>query len=198
MFFMQNNSRQSLSRLAFLFSLLSVLCINGYVQASHGTGKHPELAAALPQSISTALQQNPELQLFATALKASDLWESVMAAENITLFVPSDKVLRQEGSAFLLEVVLLKHENSERLSNLMAQHVFPWQEKPIDVDSLTSTTSFSNLFGGCVSVDPVSDGALRIGPEAVVTSQQSFSNGKIFYIDRLLWQHYQGINTCYQ
>lgn len=192
----QKSYGRLLPRMTISGLLLAALCFNGQVQASHDQSTHPELAAALSQTIAAALQQDQEFSLFTTALKTSDLWGSVETAKNITLFVPSDEVLRHEGSAFLLDVVLLKHENSERLSQLMSQHVFPQADALIDITSLTNVTSLSNSFGGCVSVDPSGEGSVRVGPEAVVTSTRKFANGQIVYIDRLLWQHYQGSNRC--
>lgn len=192
----QRNGRMPSPRLPIVISLISVLGLSGHLLAKDDQIERPEIAAALPQTISTALEQDPEVQLFATALKISNLWRSVETAKNITLFVPKDEVLRLDGSAFLLEVVLLKHENSERLTQLMAQHVFPSQGITLDAHYLSSSNHLSNSFGGCVSIEAAKQGEIRIGHEALVTGSRDFANGRIFYIDQLLWQQSRGIKTC--
>ena len=144
--------------------------------------------------ITESLEINDETRLFTQALKSSGLWLTLLESTQVTLLLPKDKALRNEGADFLLEEVLLKPENSERLADLMAQHVYTGIR--LTRKSFENSTTLKNKLGGCVSVEKQSKDALRIGPEAVVTSHLSFVNGEIYFIDRLLWHPYPEQDSC--
>jgi len=153
-----------------------------------------ENASREVQPITKSLENNPETKLFTSGLKKSGLWDEIAGSGELTLFVPKDKVLRKEGSAFLLEVVLIKPENENRLHELIAQHVFP--EVTLTDDQLNTPLLLTNFYGGCVSIEAKLEHSPGVGPEAVVTGSETFANGRVYYIDRLLWQHFESDEKC--
>jgi uncharacterized surface protein with fasciclin (FAS1) repeats len=112
--------------------------------------------------------------------------------QSVTLFLPTDKALRDEGSAFLLEHVLLTTSNQERLQEVLSYHVYPGLQ--IDRDAVRDA-NLRSLRGACFPLYRLGSG-LRIGPESVVTEYIRADNGAIFVIDRLLWQPWDGSSHC--
>ena len=151
-------------------------------------------SADRPNSVAEGLLDNPDSGLFVEALTKTELWQQIVETENVTVFVPSDTSLRNEGSAFLLEVVLLKAENTERLQDLIAQHVFPAQSDSSDM--LPGPRTLTNDLGGCATIIPSGEKSVRVGPEAVVTGHKNYANGDVYTIDRLLWQSYDATVSC--
>ena len=146
------------------------------------------------KSIAESLETNPETRLFAGALKASKFWNTLAEDKQVTVFIPGDDALRDEGSAFLLDVVLLKPANSQRLNNLIAQHVFPGLN--LDNTDLSRSSRYANAHGDCVSIDTTDRQSIRVGSEAAVADIANFSNGRVYYIDRLLWQPFENPGSC--
>ena len=150
----------------------------------------PQTALALP--IGEFLESG-EFRLFSTALKKAGLWDRITSEEGITLFVISDKAMRDEGSAFLLEKVLLTRHNQQRLRNLMLYHVY--FGTPLRSDNIQREVRLGAETGPCLSVSKSGRG-IRVGPEAVVTDVKQVNSGIIYVIDRLLWQPWQPVEIA--
>ena len=151
-------------------------------------------AADRSVAVSEGLLGNTNYGLFVEALQKTVFWQQIVDAESVTVFVPSDTSLENEGSAFLLKVVLQKKENLERLHDLVAQHVYHLQD--ISLETMSTPRTFSNILGGCTTVTPSGEKSVRVGPEAFVTGHENFANGDIYFIDRLLWQAYDSDISC--
>ena len=142
-------------------------------------------------SISAFMEDDKRLTVFTNALKSSSVWEHLNNS-NSTLFVTSDKALRAEGSSFLLDVVLKKKENEERLNRLMAHHLVP---SKLSIAELSKIGMHASMGEDCISIT-IAGGSIRVGPEAFVTESVSAKNGSIYFIDRLLWQPYLESHHC--
>lgn len=143
-------------------------------------------------SITAFMEDDKRLTIFTAALKSSSVWHH-LNNNNATLFVTTDEALRTEGSAFLLDAVLIKKENEERLNQLMAYHLVP--NKIVGLAEFSKIVMLASIGGYCIPITTAGD-SLRIGPEAYVTESISASNGNIHFIDRLLWQPYLDDRHC--
>lgn len=170
--------------------LIGGLCLFSQLHASSSGGSG---WSHVNQSVSAFLDSSSEVTIFLAALKQTDLWYQVEKSGSQTLFVPSDTALRNEGSAFLLEVVLPKVENKERLNQLMAMHIY--QEEYLLDASNNQQMELSVPGGGCFEVT-ISDGLIKVGPQAKVTASVTTSNGTIHIVDHLLWQPYEEADSC--
>jgi len=150
----------------------------------------PQSSVALP--IDDVLESG-EFRLFSTALKKAGLWDRITSEEGITLFIVSDKAMRDEGSAFLLEKVLLTRHNQQRLRNLMLYHVY--LGTPLRSNDIQREVRLGAETGPCLSVSKSGSG-IRVGPEAVVTDVKQVNSGIIYVIDRLLWQPWQPVEIA--
>ena len=156
------------------------------------------LALLPPPSVALPIDEvleSGEFRLFSTALKTAGLWDRIISEEGVTLFAISDKALRDEGSAFLLEKVLLTQHNQQRLRNLMLYHVYFGM--PLLSNDIQREVRFGAETGPCLSVSRSGSG-IRVGPEAVVTDVKQVNSGIIYVIDRLLWQPWQGQGQPWQ
>lgn len=123
------------------------------------------------------------LALFANAVERADLSESLKEAGPFTLFIPSDQAMVNEGSAFLLEGVLLTKSAAEQLADLVLHHIVPAKlATPVRLDGVDLPT----LADVPLRVDRVGKGML-VGGWAVVTDRKVADNGIIYVVDRLLW-----------
>ncbi len=170
--------------------------LGGAICAVLRTGKTISLVACLcalflggisPQAKSADLYQelaaDDRLALFSNAVERAGLSETLKEAGPFTLFVPSDQAMINEGSAFLLERVLLTKSNTERLADLVLHHVVPARRlTPDQLDSVNLPT----LADVPLRVDRLGK-ALVVGGWAVVTDRKVADNGIIYIIDRLLW-----------
>lgn len=165
----------------------SVLLVGALLAASASI--LPATSAARPLA---EVMGSGEFELFSTALKRSGLWDRITSRDGITLFVVPDKALRDEGSAFLLDKVLLTSTNQQRLWDLLSYHLGVGVLLPDDVQGelrlMTGAT-------GCLSLARHGSG-IRVGPEAVVTDVRRFDGGIVYVIDRLLWQPWRGERNC--
>lgn len=146
-----------------------------------------------PLSIAGFLDDDQRLKIFSKALKSSDVWSHVRDGSEETLFVITDAALRIEGSAFLLEVVLLKAENTERLKKLMAYHFLPGEA--ITINELSRRDSVLSYGEGCIPITVAGD-SIQIGLASFITETARASNGYIHFVDRLLWQPYEDNHPC--
>ena len=145
-------------------------------------------------TITESLDNDQDATIFAAGLKRSGLWKTLTDANNAVLFVPRDTDLEKNGSAFLLEQVLIKPENHERLIELIALHVFP-DITGSDVN-LKNHNRLSNTFGGCISINSDDTDAITVGHHANVVDHKIVSNGMIYFIDNLLWQPNENNQPC--
>lgn len=145
------------------------------------------------QSVFSYLELHAEASIFVTALKHSSVWEKLIYSNEKTLFVPTDEALRSEGSAFLLEVVLTKHENEDRLENLMVIHAYAEKLNLDTEDDGQFVILASN--GECLNV-AAKNGVLKVGSQAQVTKTVIAVDGIIFFVDRLLWTPYKLGKNC--
>ena len=156
---------------------------------SVGAVASPALAAPIDKVLDT----KKELSIFAEALRQSGLWERTATEASVTMFVPSDRAMRNEGSAFLLEKVLITNSNHQRLTDVMSHHVvFGSNLAP---DDITGSLELKTGPNSCLSVFKAGSGT-RVGPEAVVTDHIVADNGVIYVIDRLLWEPWDATSTC--
>ena len=135
------------------------------------------------------------LTLFANAIDRAGLSDMLKQEGPFILFVPSDQAMTNEGSAFLLDSVLLTKSNAGRLKDLVSYHIVP---------SAQST-------GNAATGNAVNDGNLptmtdapihmaRLGAArvingwAVVTDRKETDNGVLYVVDRLLSPRSQNIN----
>jgi uncharacterized surface protein with fasciclin (FAS1) repeats len=159
---------------------------------SAGSGELLLNSPAQSATVHDLINSDTQFGLFAGALRQTPLWSMLEQEQSVTLFLPTDKALRDEGSAFLLEHVLLTTTNQERLLEVLSYHVYPGLQ--IDREAVRDANLHS-LRGACFPLYRLGSG-LRIGPEAVVTEYISADNGAIFVIDRLLWQPWDGSSHC--
>jgi uncharacterized surface protein with fasciclin (FAS1) repeats len=148
---------------------------------------------ASAERVDKVLASQNEFSIFTNALRKSGLWEQIQTRDAVTIFAISDKAMSDEGSTFLLDKVLLTNSNQERLFDLMSYHV------------LFGTTLNPEGIDGEVKLDTAEDSclvvwrmgtAVRVGPEAVVTSHMAADNGVVYVIDRLLWQPWDDQRSC--
>jgi uncharacterized surface protein with fasciclin (FAS1) repeats len=128
-----------------------------------------------------------------TLLKKAGLWDRITSEDGVTLFVISDKAMRDEGSAFLLEKVLVTKYNQQRLLNLMSYHVY--FGAPLFPNNIRREVNLKLEMESCLSASRSGTG-IRVGPEAVVTDVKLVDGGIIYVIDRLLWQPWQEEKSC--
>ncbi len=144
-----------------------------------GGPSHPAKSADLYQEMAA----DDRLALFSNAVERAGLSERLKETGPFTLFVPSDQAMVNEGSAFLLERVLLTKSNAGHLANLVLHHVVPARRlTPDQLDSVNLPT----LADVPLRVDRLGK-ALVVGGWAVVTDRKVADNGVIYIIDRLLW-----------
>lgn len=148
--------------------------------------------AALAISVEDVVDSG-EFEIFSTALKKAGLWDLLASEDGVTLFLASDKAMRDEGSAFLLEKVLLTQHNEQRLIELVSYHVS--FGPPLYPEELRGEVMVSTNHQSCLPVYRRGT-AIRVGPEAVVSDVRRVDNGIIYVIDRLLWQPWEDNETC--
>jgi len=143
-------------------------------------------------SVREYLESENQSRIFTNALKQTSAWHRLQS-DMITLFVVSDAALEREGSAFLLEQVLIKKENTRRLNDLIELHI-AIAERVHDV-ILTQSEKIKTSNDKCIRIDAFGS-SIKVGPEAFITKTISTKNGEIHYLDRLLWQKYSGNMDC--
>jgi uncharacterized surface protein with fasciclin (FAS1) repeats len=148
---------------------------------------------ASAQPMDKLLAAHSEFSIFTNALRKSGLWEQIQTRDGMTIFAISDEAMSDEGSTFLLDKVLITKSNQERLFNLMSFHVL--FGTTLDPESIDGEVKLDTAEDSCLSVWRMGT-AVRVGPEAVVTSYMSADNGVVFVIDRLLWQPWDDHRSC--
>ena len=146
------------------------------------------IVAAVAKNLQEQLAADADLMIFSSALEKSGLAPTIREKGPFTLFVPSDGGMRNEGSAFLLEKVLLTKSNKNLLSHIISYHVV--QGTPLIPEMLDGSVDLDTLSGGRLSVTRFRS-SLAVGPVSVVTRKIEAENGVIYVLDRLLWPDYR-------
>lgn len=138
--------------------------------------------AAKPANLYEAVSGDERLALFANAVKQAGLARTLNDDGSYTLFSPSDQGMIEEGSAFLLNAVLLTPSNADRLADLVRHHIVPVGVSLETVDrinlpTLANVHLFVDRHGTTVIV----------GGRAIVTDHLVVDNGVLYVVDRLLW-----------
>ncbi len=145
------------------------------------------------------------LTLFANAIDRAGLSDMLKQEGPFILFVPSDQAMTNEGSAFLLDSVLLTKSNAGRLKDLVSYHIVP------SAQSTGNAATGNAATGNAATGNAVNDGNLptmtdapihmaRLGAArvingwAVVTDRKETDNGVLYVVDRLLSPRSQNIN----
>ena len=144
-------------------------------------------------SILDRLQEESELSVFAAALQKSELADKLAGPGEITLFAPSDRAMRKQGSTFLLETVLVSDGNRQRLSELLMHHAV--RGLRLQTGAIAEAKEVDTLARVCLRIERFGS-AMKVGPEAVVTKRLEADNGVIYVIDRMLWVPWQGATSC--
>ena len=148
---------------------------------------------ASAQPMDDLLAEQSEFSIFTNALRKSGLWEQIQTREAMTIFAISNKAMADEGSTFLLDKVLITESNQERLFNLMSFHTL--FGTTLDPEAIHGEVKLDTARDSCLVVWRMGT-AVRVGPEAVVTSYMSADNGVVYVIDRLLWQPWDDQRNC--
>jgi uncharacterized surface protein with fasciclin (FAS1) repeats len=156
------------------------------LMASVALGTFSQPVAA--ESIQNLLESDKQFGLFMAALKHTSFWHSLKPDAVVTMFMPSDEALKNEGTAFLLDTVLIAKRNKQRLDHVMSYRIYFDEHL---VPEAISTLELRARNGECLLVYRAGT-AIRVGPEAVVTKHLPADNGIIFVIDRLLLPPWKG------
>jgi uncharacterized surface protein with fasciclin (FAS1) repeats len=179
---MQNYaSTQSVARTGRAISL--AVCLSAIIIG--GTG-----ISAKSADLYEEVTSDERLTLFANAVNQAGLSDMLKQEGPFILFVPSDQAMTDEGSAFLLDSVLLTKSNAGRLRDLVSYHIVP------SAQSTGNAASDGNL--PTMTDAPLHMarlGAARvINGWAVVTDRKETDNGVLYVVDRLLSPGSQSIN----
>lgn len=185
--------RQKRCRQVFRIAVTATAITSLFVSAQLGAQDNRPRKMESDLKVSPYVESYSEASIFVTALKNSNLWSKVEESEELTLFVPTNSALYSEGAAFLLEIVLNKIENRNRLNDLMAIHIYKGSLQIGENSSREFIIPMSN--GGCLDVSVI-NGSIKIGPEATVTKAVNAADGTIYFIDHLLWMPYKDQMDC--
>lgn len=146
--------------------------------------------AAVANNLQERLAADADLTIFSSALEMSGLSSTLREKGPFTLFVPSNGAMRNEGSAFLLEKVLLTDSNRNLLSRIISYHVVPGTR--LIPEMIDGSVDLDTLSGERLSVARFRS-SLAVGPVSVVTRKIETENGVMYVVDRLLWPDYQPV-----
>lgn len=143
---------------------------------------------ALSADLSQAISSNDHLRLFARAAVKTGLDGMLKGPGRFILFIPTDRALAAEGSAFLLDRVLLTESNAGRLADLVRHHVVRTGNQG---PQLPGDVELNTLADVPLAVTHVGHG-LMVDGHAAVTGRIVADNGVIYIVDRLLWPRAAG------
>ena len=176
---MQNYaSTQSVARTGKAISL--AVCLSALILGGTGT-------QAKSADLYDEVTADERLTLFANAIDRAGLSDMLKQEGPFILFVPSDQAMTDEGSAFLLDSVLLTKSNAGRLKDLVSYHIVPSAQS---TGNAAHDVDLPTMAGVTLRVDRLGK-ALVVGGWAVVTDRKVADNGIIYIIDRLLWPRNQ-------
>ncbi|MDH5556745.1 MAG: fasciclin domain-containing protein [Alphaproteobacteria bacterium] len=140
----------------------------------------PDVRAA---DLHDELNADNRLSLFANAVERSGMADILKGEGPYILLVPSNRSMVMEGSAFLLNGLLLTPSNAERLKELVSHHILEATAPTDSADVITLQRTSLNI--------AVMGDARVIDGRAVVTERKVLDNGVLYVIDRLLMPEYQ-------
>ena len=146
------------------------------------TGASQDAAATKP--VSAVLGGLERSSLFVSAAARVDLDRHADGARPWILFVPSDRALRSEGSAFLLETVLPAPANEERLAAVIGYHLVPGAR--FDAVASSGETTLHTASGQPLVLERL-DATWRVDGHVAVLDTMSVGDGTVVVVDRLLW-----------
>lgn len=122
------------------------------------------------------------LTVFTAALEQAGLADILKQEGPYILFVPSDRAMANEGSAFLLSGVLLTPVNAGRLKDLLSYHIVPAAGLG---ENETDDANLATMRGVPVHLERYGQ-ARMVNGWAAVTETRRADNGVIYIVDRLL------------
>ncbi len=174
-------STQSVARTGKAISL--AVCLSAIIIG--GTG-----ISAKSADLYDEVTSDERLTLFANAIDRAGLSDMLKQEGPFILFVPSDQAMTDEGSAFLLDSVLLTKSNAGRLKDLVSYHIVPTTESTGNAASDGNLPTMTDA-----PLHMARLGAARvINGWAVVTDRKESDNGVLYVVDRLLSPRSQSIN----
>ncbi len=138
---------------------------------------------SIAADVSKVISSDHRVALFARAAAKTGLDEVLKGPGPFIAFIPSDQAMINEGSAFLLNHVLLTERNAERLADLVRHHVVRSGNQSTELAGDVELQTLANV---PLRVTRVGTG-LIVGRYATVTDRIVAANGIVYVVDRLLW-----------
>ena len=138
---------------------------------------------AVSADLGEAVSTDERLTLFARAVVKTGVARTLREPGPYIVFAPADRFLANEGSAFLLDSVLLTDANAGRLADLVRHHIVRTHG---GVVAPSGKDELQTLAGVPLVVTRVGSGLL-VDCCAVVIDRIAVDNGLIYVVDRLLW-----------
>lgn len=138
--------------------------------------------SAMTADLYEEVMADQRLTLFAGATEQAGMSDILKQEGPYILFVPSDQAMSNEGSAFLLNGVLLTPSNAGRLKDLISYHIVPAEQL---TGNEADDQSLPTMMGVPLHVARFGE-ARVINRWAVVTERKEADNGVLYIVDRLL------------
>ena len=132
------------------------------------------------KNIIDSISENKRLQKLNEFVTTSELSNSLVVYENLTLFAPLDDAFAALSAKTYYGY--LKQENRDKLQSLVNFHFVEGIYTSENIDDLIVTKSFNNLD---LEINKI-NGILYVNGAEVVESDIKFSNGVIHLINRVL------------
>jgi len=133
--------------------------------------------------LSQVISSDHRVTLFAKAVVKAGLVDALKGPGPFIVFIPSDQAMINEGSAFLLNGVLLTEQNAGRLLDLVQHHVVRAGKHATELDGDIELQTLARV---PLHVARVGTG-LIVARFATVTARIDAANGVVYIVDRLLW-----------
>lgn len=173
------------TKLTIALASLLALGVSAYAGGSccpgYGGDKDGKTKTATPigmDVVQTAMGSD-QFSTLVAAIQAAGLADALQAAENITVFAPTNDAFAAlpEGTVEML----LKPENKDALVAILTYHVLPVEVPSADV----SSGSVETLEGSPLEI-AVTDGTVMVNNATVVQTDIEASNGVIHVIDQVI------------
>merc|ERR1712113_468674 len=128
----------------------------------------------IPGNLSSTAQ-NANLTAFLGAAQNASVASTLLGAEDLTIFAPSNSAFQDIGS-------LTSNLTMDQLANILSYHVI---EGTVAYSSDLSNTSLTTLQGDDVEIT-IADGAVMVNNATVVNANILFAGGVIHVIDQVL------------
>merc|ERR1711988_867859 len=123
----------------------------------------------------TSTAQNANLTAFLGAAQNASIAQTLLGAEDLTIFAPSNSAFQDIGS-------LLGNITMDQLANILSYHVI---EGTVAYSSDLSNTSLTTLQGDDVEIT-IANGAVMVNNATVTNANILFAGGVIHVIDQVL------------